>query len=141
MTSADSCAFSITPRNGYSFRSVPHRPPWVPHISFPPSICRIYCAQFRVVIGLWFGMQPYPCVQPFIRFLFVRPAVCPWVSMFPTSGFLPIPSLDEHRCLRLYPSHYRADSGLSPVRNVRRQAHYHKSPLQSHWERFSLQKR
>lgn len=29
--------------NGYSFQSVPYRPPWVPHVSFPPSICRIYC--------------------------------------------------------------------------------------------------
>ncbi|MGF7085716.1 hypothetical protein M2148_002675, partial [Lachnospiraceae bacterium PF1-4] len=28
-----------------------------------------------------------------------------------------------HPCLRLYPSHYRADCGLTPVRNVRRQAH------------------
>ncbi|MGF7100517.1 hypothetical protein M2141_002645, partial [Lachnospiraceae bacterium PH5-48] len=30
---------------------------------------------------------------------------------------------DGHPCLRLYPSHYRADCGLTPVRNVRRQAH------------------
>ncbi|MDY4530119.1 MAG: hypothetical protein SPE12_05545, partial [Enterocloster aldenensis] len=45
------------------------------------------------------------------------------VSIFPTSGFLQIPPHDGHPCLRLYPSHYRADSGLAPVRNVRRQAH------------------
>ena len=62
-----------------------------------------------------------------MRFLFVRPEVCPWVSRFPTSGFLQIPPHDGHPCLRLYPSHYRADSGLSPVRNVRRQAHHHKA--------------
>ena len=43
--------------------------------------------------------------------------------MFPTSSFLQIPPHDGHPCLRLYPSHYRADSGLSPVRNVRRKAH------------------
>ena len=62
-----------------------------------------------------------------MRFLSVRPEVCPWVSRFPTSGFLQIPPHDGHPCLRLYPSRYRADSGLSPVRNVRRQAH-HKKP-------------
>jgi hypothetical protein len=28
--------------------------------------------------------------------------------------------------VRLYPSRYRADSGLSPVRNVRRRAHKRK---------------
>ena len=44
--------------------------------------------------------------------------------MFPTSGFLQIPPHGGHPCLRLYPSHYRADSGLSPVRNVRRRAHH-----------------
>ncbi len=37
--------------------------------------------------------------------------------MFPTSSFLQIPSHDGHPCLWLYPSHYRADSGLTPVRN------------------------
>ena len=36
--------------------------------------------------------------------------------MFPISGFLQIPPHDGHPCLRLYPSHYRADSGLAPVR-------------------------
>ncbi|WP_278495093.1 hypothetical protein, partial [Eubacterium ramulus] len=34
-----------------------------------------------------------------------------------------IPPHDGHPCLRLYPSHYQADSGLAPVRNVRRRAH------------------
>ena len=62
-----------------------------------------------------------------MRFPFVRPEICPWVSRFPTSGFLQIPPHDGHPCLRLYPSHYRADSGLSPVRNVRRQAHEKKT--------------
>ena len=44
--------------------------------------------------------------------------------MFLTSSFLQIPPHDGHPCFRLYPSHYRADSGLTPVRNVRRRAHY-----------------
>ena len=68
-------------------------------------------------------MQTYPHAQPSIRFLSVRPEVCPWVSRFPTSSFLQICSHLQHPCLRLYPSHYRADLGLSPLRNVRRQAH------------------
>ena len=43
-----------------------------------------------------------------------------------TSGFLQIPPHDGHPCLQLYPSHYRADSRLSPVKNVRRRAHENK---------------
>ena len=58
-------------------------------------------------------------------FLFVRPEVCP--RSIPASGFLQIPPRDGHPCLRLYPSRYRADSGLSPVRNVRRRAHSDKT--------------
>ncbi len=43
---------------------------------------------------------------------------------------LPAPSFRFHLAMdtlgvRLYPSRYRADSGLSPVRNVRRRAHHH----------------
>ncbi|MDD7512573.1 MAG: hypothetical protein PUK14_01645, partial [Clostridiales bacterium] len=45
-------------------------------------------------------------------------------SRFPTSSFLQIPPHDGHPCLRLYPSHYRADSGLSPVRMCARRAHH-----------------
>ena len=115
---------SLSHNNGYSFRSVPHRPPRVPYISFPPSICRIYCTWFRAAIGLHPGLQTHPHARPFMRFLFVRPEVCPWVSRFHTSGFLQIPPHDEPPCLRLTPSHYRADPGLSPVRNVRRRAYW-----------------
>ena len=50
----------------------------------------------------------------------------PWVSRFPTSGFLQICSRLQHPCLRLYPSHYRADLRLALLRNVRRQAHTQK---------------
>ena len=62
-------------------------------------------------------------------FLFVRPELCPWVSRFPTSSFLQIPPHDGHPCLRLYPSHYRADSGLSPVRMCARRAHHKNAAL------------
>lgn len=61
-----------------------------------------------------------------MRFLFVRSEVCPLVSWFPASGFLQILPHGRHLCLRLYPYRYRADSGLSSVRNVRRRAHYKK---------------
>ena len=52
--------------------------------------------------------------------------------MFPASSFLQIPPHDGHPCFRLYPSHYRADSGLAPVRNVRRQAHQIKGMFHSY---------
>ena len=64
-----------------------------------------------------------------MRFLFVRPEICPWVSMFPISSFLQIPPHDGHPCFWLYPSHCQADSGLAPVRNVRRQAHQEKKKV------------
>ena len=76
--------------------------------------------------GLQLVTQSYPQMQPYMRFLYVRPEVCPRVSRFPESGFLQIPSHNEHPCLRLCPSHYRADSGLAPARNVRRRAHVKK---------------
>ena len=65
-------------------------------------------------------------------FLYVGPEVCPRVSTFPESSFLQIPSRDGHPCFRLYPSHYRADSGLSPVRNVRRRAHNERKRVLQH---------
>ena len=39
------------------------------------------------------------------------------------AGFLQIPRHQGHPCLWLYPSHCRADSGLSPVRTCARRAH------------------
>ena len=49
----------------------------------------------------------------------------PVVSLFPHPASFRFPSRG-HPCLRLYPSHCRADSGLAPIRNVRRQAHINK---------------
>ena len=51
----------------------------------------------------------------------------------PTSGFLQIPPQDGHPCLRLYPSHYRADSGLSPIRKGNHNF-YCDSPFKLHLE-------
>ena len=50
--------------DSYSFRSIPRRPPQVPHVSFPPSTCHFYYKRFRVVIGLRLVLQPYPRLQP-----------------------------------------------------------------------------
>ena len=86
-------------------------------------------------------MQTYPHAQPSIRFLSVRPEVCPWVSKFPTSGFLQICSHLQHPCLRLYPSRYRVDLGLAPLRNVRRQAHTEKKAQPLHVLRLSFGER
>ena len=127
MASADFCAFSTAFGSGYVFRRLPHRPPWVPHVSFTPSTCLIYPMRFRVAIGLYLALQTYPRMRPYMRFLFVRPELCPRVSRFPESSFLQILPRDRHPCLRLCPSRYRVDSGLTPVRNVRRQAHNRKN--------------
>ena len=45
---------------GCPFPSVLCRPPRVPHVSFPPSTCRIYHRWFRVALGLQPGWRPYP---------------------------------------------------------------------------------
>ena len=47
------------------------------------------------------------------------------------AGFLQIPRHQGHPCLWLYPSHCRADSGLSPVRTCARRAHSKKGLLES----------
>jgi len=94
----------------------------LPHLLREVSILSL-SLNFMYVMGLRLVLQSYPRRKPYMRFLYVRPEVCPRVSMFPESGFLQIPPHDGHPCLRLYPSHHRADSGLSPVRNVRRRAH------------------
>ena len=95
---------------------------------FFPSICLPHLLHLSPCsYGLWLVMQSYPQTQPYMRFLYVRPEVCPRVSRFPESGFLQTPPHDGHPCLQLCPSHYRADSGLAPVRNVRRRAHTKKA--------------
>ena len=47
------------------------------------------------------------------------------------AGFLQIPRRQGHPCLWLYPSHCRADSGLSPVRTCARRAHQQKRRMRS----------
>ena len=54
-------AYSAQPFGcGYPFPSVLCRPLRVPHVSFPPSTCRIYHHWFRVAMGLRPVVRPYP---------------------------------------------------------------------------------
>ena len=80
---------------------------------------------------LW-HQEPYFCVP---RYFFVsisyRSPRVPHVS-FPPSTCLIYPRwFRVVMGLRLYPSHHRADFGLSPVRNVRRRAH--QKPRSDFW--------
>ena len=57
-----------------------------------------YCLQYWTSFCL--GNLSVPNT-PCMRFLFVKPRFCPWVSILPTSDFLQIPSFGGHPCLRL----------------------------------------
>ena len=110
MASADSCTFSTALRQWLLFSEhlvqvSPGTTRFFSSIYLPHLLHLSPCSY-----GLQLVTQSYPQMQPYMRFLYVRPEVCPRVSRFPESGFLQIPSHDEHPCLRLYPSRYRADS-------------------------------
>ena len=115
MASADFCTFSVAFRSRLflSEHSVQTSPGTTRF--FPPSACRICHRLFRAATGLWPGSRPYPKRQPVYGF-------CSSGRRF-AAGFLQIPPHDGHLCLWLYLSRCRADSGLPPVRNVRRRAH------------------
>ena len=121
--SADFCALSATSRLRLPFSGrCAQTSPCTTRFSSSMYPRHLPC-MIRAATGLRPEMRPYPHAEPFIRFLFVRSEVCPLEPPAPQSGFLQIPAHAGHPCLRLYPSRYRADSGLSPVRNVRRRAH------------------
>ena len=84
------------------------RSPRVLTRSFPLMSAVFTVKRFRTVIGLRLVKQSYPRLQPLYGF-------CPSDQSF-ASAFLQIPPRDGHPWLWLYPSHCRADSGLSPVR-------------------------
>ena len=127
MASADFCMFSavflIWPRLLLSERSMQISPGttrffpsiYLPHLSRMIP-CSYWASACRAVLP---SCETFYVVS--VRQARGLPAR---VDRFPlTSGFLQIPLRSGHPCLRLYPSHYRAGSGLSPVRNVRRRAH------------------
>ena len=73
-------------------------------------------------------MQSYPHERTLYVISFRQTRDLPVVSLFPHPASFRFPSRG-HPCLRLYPSHCRADSGLAPVRNVRRQAHIYQAAV------------
>ena len=102
MASADFLQFVVTMlRFGRAYSFTPARPPRVSSITFASSVCRIYASEFvQYWTSFCLGNSSVPNT-PCMRFLFVRPRFCPWVSILPTSDFLRIPPHDGHPCLRL----------------------------------------
>ena len=104
----------------------PMRPQDLPGYSHALSLftCRIYRKRFRAVIGLCFVMQTHPRLRPYMRFLFVRPEVCPLGDLLTPKIRLSSDSASRRTPLPLAnPSRYRADSGLSPYRTCAHRAH------------------
>ena len=80
--------------------------------------------RFRVAIGLCFVMQTHPRLRPYMRFLFVRPEICPLGNLSTPKIRLSSDSVSRRTPLPLAnPSHCRADSGLSPYRACAHRAH------------------
>ena len=108
------------------------RPQDLPGYSHALSLftCRIYRKRFRAVIGLCFVMQTHPRLRPYMRFLFVRPEVCPLGDLLTPKIRLSLDSASRRTPLPLAnPSHCRADSGLSPYRTCAHRAHIKAVPF------------
>ena len=92
----------------------------------------IYLPHLSLVIPCSYWASVCYAVLPSRKTLYVisfrQTRDLPVVSLFPHPASFRFPSRG-HPCLRLYPSHCRVDSGLAPIRNVRRQAHIKKEPL------------
>ena len=125
MTSADFCTLSITSRqwlllSEHSVQTSLGTTRFFPSIYLPHLLYTIPCS-YRASSCV----ADLPSCTAFYTVSVRQTRGLPMGS-FPTSGFLQICSHLQHPCLRLYPSRYQVDSGLSPVRNVRRQAHLQK---------------
>ena len=130
--SADFLRFVVT-AHFFSNMSTQMRPQDLPGYSHILSLftCRIYRKRFRVAIGLCFDWQTYPRFRPYMRFLFVRPEICPLGDLSTPKIRLSSDSASRRTPLPLAkPSRYRADSGLSPYRMCAHRAHQ-KSPGRS----------
>ena len=120
MASADFLRFVVT---AHFFTLRPQDLPGYSHI-LSLFTCRIYCKRFRVAIGLCFVRQTHPRSQPYMRFLFVRPEICPLGGLSTPKIRLSSDSASRRTPLPLAnPSRYRADSGLSPYRTCAHRAH------------------
>ena len=99
------------------------RPPRVLTHSFPLYLSHLLQA-IRAAIGLRFVRQTYPCLQPYMRFLFVRPEVCPVEDLLTSTIRLSSDSASRRTPLLLTNlSRCRAGTGLSPARMCAHRAH------------------
>ena len=122
MASADFLRFVVT-AHSFFFQMRPQDLPGYSH-ALSLFTCRIYRKRFRAVIGLCFVMQTHPRLRPYMRFLFVRPEVCPLGDLLTPKIRLSSDSASRRTPLPLAnPSHCRADSGLSPYRTCAHRAH------------------
>ena len=127
MASADFLRFVVT-AHSFFFQMRPQDLPGYSH-ALSLFTCRIYRKRFRAVIGLCFVMLTHPRLRPYMRFLFVRPEVCPLGDLLTPKIRLSSDSASRRTPLPLAnPSHCRADSGLSPYRTCAHRAHMHKNP-------------
>ena len=97
------------------------------HTFFPSLPAAFTEKRFRVAIGLCFAMQTYPRLRPYMRFLFVRPELCPFGELS-----APIPASFRFRLttgtLALgNPSPLPGASGTYPLFNVRPRGELHDS--------------
>ena len=102
------------------------RPQDLPGYSHVLSLftCRIYRKRFRVAMGLHFVAQTYPRFRPYMRFLYVRPEICPLADLSSPKIRLSSDFTSQRTPLPLAkPSRYRAASGLSPYRMCSHRAH------------------
>ena len=122
MASADFLRFVVT-AHSFFFQMRPQDLPGYSH-ALSLFTCRIYRKRFRAVIGLCFVMQTHPRLRPYMRFLFVRPEICPLGDLLTPKIRLSSDSASRRTPLPLAnPSHCRADSGLSPYRTCAHRAH------------------
>ena len=122
MASADFLRFVVT-AHSFIFQMRPQDLPGYSH-ALSLFTCRIYRKRLRAVIGLCFAMQTHPRLRPYMRFLFVRPEVCPSGDLLTPKIRLSSDSASRRTPLPLAnPSHCRADSGLSPYRACAHRAH------------------
>ena len=69
----------------------PARSPRVLRTHLRAYACRIYATAFRASTGLHRSLPAHPAVSPHIRFLFVRPALCPQLPPDSQSPAKPLP--------------------------------------------------
>ena len=121
MTSADSCAFSTASFPCAVVTSLKAFRTGLPgyHTFLSLHLSATFIPRDSVQL-LGFGLLSSRKTLYVISFRQTRDL--PVVSLFPHPASFRFPSRG-HPCLRLYPSHCRVDSGLAPIRNVRRQAH------------------